>query len=451
VRRGDDKLGLKNIEIITITIDGKEESAKECRGCSKVKPLFDYYNQKKGLGGKTARCKDCEHVRKGYYIVREPRGNIKTSRKAVELQVRFDDGGATKAKECITCGEVKVLDDFYKKKSNGDGLDGRCKSCERIRKGSKRKTEKWTNQRLDNILPEGWRRLDDVINGQHSVLVECENGHPSRRRPSDLEKKEQGCLKCIEEGFIERKKKWTNEYLDNELKEKKPGWKRVSNVISVHDTVTLLCEKDHINQKAPSDIFRTGCPVCSMKEKWTNELLESILPDKWVRIDDVGGAHKPVRLQCGKGHVFRISPGNFVIGLGCVKCNARYAIDYGKLFERVVNELLIDLKINYKKVYNQKLNPDYVLKNKVWMDAKLSRWTITQSSCKTLEKYEPHCNLLSIIYLRGEVMDKMITKKTRILSVHLLIKQLPRHLQSIYTEKCNEIEKMLLTNNNKTA
>jgi ribosomal protein L17 len=441
---GVDVLGLKNIKIVTITIDGKEESAKECRGCQKVKSLFDYYNQKNGLGGKTSRCKDCEHIRKGYTNVRKPKGSIKTSQKAAELKVIFVEGVATKAKECKICSEVKVLDNFYKNKATADGFDHMCKSCERVRKGSKKRIQKWTNQRLDSALPESWVRLEDVINGQGSVLVECENGHQSRRRPSDLENKEQGCLKCIEEGFIERRKKWTNEYLDTELKEKKPGWKRVGNVISVHNTVTLLCEKDHINQKAPSDIFRTGCPVCSMKEKWTNERLESLLSDNWERLDDVEGAHKPVRLKCEHGHVFRISPGNFCSGGSCVVCNARTALDYGKIFERLVDELLVDLKINYKKGYNKEIRPDYVLNNNIWMDAKLSRWTITQHSCKTVEKYESYCNLLNIVYLRGEKLDKMITSKTRILSVHLLIKQLPKHLQKVYTEKCNEIEELLL-------
>jgi hypothetical protein len=346
-------------------------------------------------------------------------------------------------KKCISCGENKILEDFHRRKSAADGHESRCKDCERIRKGSKRRTEKWSNERFESVLPYGWKRLEDVITGQSSVLVECENGHPSRRRPSDLENKKQGCLHCVEEGLVERKKKWTNEYLDNELKEKKPGWKRLSDVISVHDNVALLCDRGHANQKAPTDIFRTECPICSGKEKWTNERLELLLPDKWERLDEVTGVHKPIRLRCDRGHVFKISPNNFASGGSCVVCNARSSIDYGKLFERIVDEILIDLKVSYKKVYNQKLNPDYVLKNKVWMDAKLSRWTITQSSCQTVEKYEPHCKLLTIVYLRGEVMEKMITKKTRLLSVYLLIKQLPTHLQRFYTEKCIEIEELV--------
>lgn len=372
-------------------------------------------------------------------------------RKQVKIITITVNGKEELAKECSTCGAVKELRAFYKNKSAAGGVDSRCKSCERKRKGSKKRTKKWNNQRVDNILPDGWKRLDEVINGQHNILVECENGHRSKRRPSDLETKEQRCLVCIKTGLSDRKKRWTNEYLDTELREKKPGWVRVSNVTGVQDTVTLLCEKNHINRKAPSDIFRTGCPRCSAKERWTNERLDLLLPHKWERLDDVGGAHKPIRLKCDQGHVFKISPGNLRNGSGCVVCNARNAIDYGKLFEKIVNELLTDLNIHYSKIYNQKCNPDYVLKNNVWMDAKLSRWTITQASCKTLEKYEPHCNLLIIVYLRGEVMDKMITKKTRLISVRLLIKQLPVHLQTAYINKIDEIETLLLLKNNQTA
>lgn len=355
-------------------------------------------------------------------------------------------------KECSVCGETKVLEEFYRNKNRTDGRDNRCKECERIRFGSKKRTEKWNNNRLDSAIPDGWRRLEDVINGQKSILVECENGHQSRRRPSDLVSKKQSCLQCIEEGYTDRKKRWTNEYLDTELAKKKPGWRRIGDVIMVKDTVKLLCDKGHENNKAPHDIFRTGCPICSNKEKWNDSRLDDILPKGWKRLGNVGnvkGSHEPVELKCDKGHIFKVAPHNLINGVSCVECNARHAIDYGKLFERMVDELLIELNIYYKKGYNKKIKPDYVFKNNIWADAKLSRWTITQPSCETVEKYEPYCTLLNIIYLRGEVLDKMITKKTRLISVHLLIKQLPKHLQRVYSERCNEIEE--LTSNNLTA
>lgn len=52
-------MGLQKINLQKIIIDDIEIFAKVCSGCNILKPLTDYYDQKKGLGGKMSRCKKC--------------------------------------------------------------------------------------------------------------------------------------------------------------------------------------------------------------------------------------------------------------------------------------------------------------------------------------------------------------------------------------------------------
>ena len=123
----------------------------------------------------------------------------------------------------------------------------------------------------------------------------------------------------------------------------------------------------------------------------------------------------------------------------------RYKASYcGQLFESLVDELLEDLGVEYEKYKHVRWNPDYVLRNGVWMDAKLSQWTVYGS--KTLERYKEHCRLLTIVFMRGrrgEISDEMIDKNVRLISVYKFIKQLPRYKQVKYYNKIDEIEKLL--------
>lgn len=106
---------------------------------------------------------------------------------------------------------------------------------------------------------------------------------------------------------------------------------------------------------------------------------------------------------------------------------------YGYKFEDIVEDILKDLNLKYTKKFNTKYQPDFVLNNNCWLDAKLSEWTVYKS--KTIEKYEPMCSMLTIVYLRGDKeSDFMFTQKTRMMSVFKLIKQLPRTQRLKYSE-----------------
>jgi hypothetical protein len=114
--------------------------------------------------------------------------------------------------------------------------------------------------------------------------------------------------------------------------------------------------------------------------------------------------------------------------------------DCGRKFENLLTKILLELGINFERnVRVDDCRPDYVLKNDVWIDAKLSQWTTFSS--ETITKYEPKCKFLTIIFMRGiNDVDEMITSKTRLISVRKIIKQLPKHRHNYYLSQVNLIE-----------
>ncbi|MGG3890229.1 hypothetical protein [Metabacillus fastidiosus] len=103
----------------------------------------------------------------------------------------------------------------------------------------------------------------------------------------------------------------------------------------------------------------------------------------------------------------------------------------GFRFELLLGNILSELNIVYSKGFSNKVRPDFVISHNKWIDAKLSEWTGSINS--TVEKYEPYCRLLTIVYLRGnKTKEEMIAFKTRKISAYKLIKQLPKSRQDYY-------------------
>jgi hypothetical protein len=114
---------------------------------------------------------------------------------------------------------------------------------------------------------------------------------------------------------------------------------------------------------------------------------------------------------------------------------------YGGELEDVFADILSDLRIEYKRhLPINGCHPDFV-SGKTWYDAKLSEWTISLADCQTVRKYEPHCDDLVIVFLRGSRdTDRMLSTKTRLVNVFKFVSMLPDDKQRYYTAVLNEIE-----------
>ncbi len=112
---------------------------------------------------------------------------------------------------------------------------------------------------------------------------------------------------------------------------------------------------------------------------------------------------------------------------------------YGNRFEdllRIILEDIFNKKIT--KGFTREIQPDFVFNEKEWADAKLSEWTVYGDS--TVEDYEPHCEVFTIIYLRGNKEKcEYITGKTRIISVYKLLENIQLDKKVEYINKLDEI------------
>lgn len=118
--------------------------------------------------------------------------------------------------------------------------------------------------------------------------------------------------------------------------------------------------------------------------------------------------------------------------------NQSLMAQYGLIFEEIVGRVFKELNIHYKKGYSKSIKPDFVLPDGEWADAKLSDFTVF--TCDTIKNYEPHCNKLTIIYLRGDKnREEKIGDKTTIISIYRIIENMVDEIKLNYIDELNNL------------
>ena len=93
---------------------------KVCYGCGAEKPLSEFNNNKAKTDGKQDQCKLCQSV-----------GGIQYKERNKDRS--WASIPTPKTKCCSLCGKVKNSSEFWKSKSEKNGLKSRCKECDRER------------------------------------------------------------------------------------------------------------------------------------------------------------------------------------------------------------------------------------------------------------------------------------------------------------------------------
>lgn len=115
----------------------------------------------------------------------------------------------------------------------------------------------------------------------------------------------------------------------------------------------------------------------------------------------------------------------------------------GVEFEKALKLILDSIGIEYTRYDggSTDLRPDFNIDGNIWIDAKLSQFTVFKD--KTIDKYEPHCDNLMIIFLQGDnSLDMQITEKTRIISVYKFLESYDFELKENYLKILKEIEEV---------
>ena len=118
-------------------IDGVRQ--KYCRKCKRWKNENEFYKNRSNRDGLDGRCKECLY--KTASKSHKPKG--KRTRKYLRYEERHRVVNGVGQKYCRKCKRWKYENEFYKNRSNRDGLDDRCKECSY--KPAKKSGEKRSN------------------------------------------------------------------------------------------------------------------------------------------------------------------------------------------------------------------------------------------------------------------------------------------------------------------
>ena len=98
---------------------------KRCTFCRRLKPLVDFSRSRTGKDGCKSECKVCA-------VRREQR-----RRRGLNTRPKLPCAGGRK--RCNCCGKVRSVSSFSKKSSNVDGLECICRTCYAVREQKRRK------------------------------------------------------------------------------------------------------------------------------------------------------------------------------------------------------------------------------------------------------------------------------------------------------------------------
>jgi len=197
-----------------------------------------------------------------------------------------------------------------------------CKKC---------KIEKKEEYQKKKVERCGFTILGDYKNIKTKLLVECEKGHKSKIRISEIKEREENCLTCYE--ILLKNQKRTFEIYTKrnnmEIEGEFSGYKK---------EVELVCEKGHVFKIKPMDFFGEGLCVTCQKRNFENgkEVLIKKLKEKDAKIISTFERMKDkITVICSDGHTSEMIPNN-INRWSCTYCSGRNPQVLKEKFDEVV-------------------------------------------------------------------------------------------------------------------
>lgn len=344
-------------------------------------------------------------------------------------------------KECSKCNEIKSLNDFYNDKRRLDGKGLYCKDCIYKPKGNRHIN--WTKE-----------IVTDEINKMKKKNLRITTSTVSTTLYTYVIKYFKTWENMIKELRAEENyydaPTWTKKKIIDEIKMINDSGHTLKYTVMRKKRRSLFNTAIKFFGTWENAVIKSGIDYSYKKHKWNPQKIKEKIIEIHNDGEPLNTAHvnsKYSDLHASARYYFKsweeaVKESGF--DYDDIKIDAHILCDAGAKFECVLGDILTDLKITFSKGHNSKIRPDFVLDNHEWIDAKLSEWTVFDKRCETIDKYQPFCNSLTIIFLRGsKERDNQLNEKTRIISVYLLLKHLPEHLRGKYIEILSEIEENL--------
>ena len=122
-----------NIENLNVNNNSTPIPSKICTNCNQIKPITEYSKNKLTSDGLQFSCKLCQSVKRKHY---------QDNNKQINANKIYNENDV---KTCSKCKQIKPITDFSKNKTNSDGLQHLCKSCESIVRNNYRNNNKQIN------------------------------------------------------------------------------------------------------------------------------------------------------------------------------------------------------------------------------------------------------------------------------------------------------------------
>lgn len=145
------------------------EGVKVCTTCGEAKNLSKFHKNRTTKDGLKYRCAKCENKAR----------RVKGDPKEVQAR-RYPDG----TKKCPKCEESKDLAQFYRNRTNSDGLHRNCRACDSTHYRNKRRQEYEDHWRDHNIPFECYICRGPYEQSDHVIPAKLGGvDHPDNRLP----------------------------------------------------------------------------------------------------------------------------------------------------------------------------------------------------------------------------------------------------------------------------
>jgi hypothetical protein len=227
----------------------------------------------------------------------------------------------------------------------------RCPIC-RNEKHAKRRLKEGEKTLISSLRTNGHILLSEYKGAHTKVLIDFKCEHKPRLVfPNDYVSSGIRCRKCSNQCPEQSEENFLEIV-------KKVNYKVLEKFEKTNQPVKIQCDKGHVFKVRPNNFVRleSRCPWCQNRspEQTKERFLKAIEEEGYLMIGEYqGNGRTKVKVLCNKGHDWSVRPTNFINqGARCIKCGKK------SKGEQIIRKWLKDKDILYEQ--------EYLIQSKLW-------------------------------------------------------------------------------------